>query len=250
MGKYTGSPWGQLRGKVSSAVGLAWKHVDGVRMHLIPRNPGSISKHLASRDDCQVGVKFSPKQMNIRRAVLGMLGYIARMNLTNWIHAIWEWYVDSHNKGITGTNQLVKENARNLYNSMATNTKFTAANLPNYLLMQVSTGDLEPAPSLTSAVYAAGTVTFTWDTSTYGNGAVDDEAYAAVYRIPTASEIADYKPYGWLYTPAFTGAPVLRNTGTGTVTIPAGLLAANLVAYVFFVDSCANYSPSVSVQVT
>lgn len=250
MAKYTGSPWGQLRGKLSSAVGLTWKSVDGARMHVVPRNPGSISKHLASRDACAVGVAFAPKQMNIRRAVFAMLGYTGRMNLKNWIHPIWEWYCDSHNKGITGINLLIKENARRLYNSFATNSKFTTTNLPTYTLMQVSTGDLEAASSLTSAVYAAGTVTFTWPTATYGNGTAGDEAYAAVYRIPSAADVADYKPYGWLYTPAFTGAPILRGAGTGTITIPAGLLAANLVAYIFFADSCANYSPSVSVQVT
>jgi len=250
MAKYIGSPWGSLKGKLGAAVGLDWKGIDSARVHVIPRNPGSIKKHLGSRDECARGVIFSPKQMNIRRAVLAMLGFTGRMNLVNWIHPIWEWYCDSHNKKLTGINLFVKENARRLFNSFNTLSKFSTSNLPDYTLMQVSTGDLEPAPSLTSAVYAAGTVTLTWDTATYGNGAAGDEAYAAVYKIPTASEVADYKPYGWLYTPAFAGAPILRGAGTGTITIPTGLSAAYLVGFVFFVDSCANYSPSVSVQCT
>ena len=251
MAKYTASPWGNLRGKLGGSVGGVWKGINWARAHLLPRQPGTITKKRGSRDGCVRGIIYKPAVMNVRRAVFGMLGNITQQNLTTLIHPVWQWLCDKRGYKLTGINLFLKTNLRRIYDSVwtgaGTGVSFSGANLPDYTKMIVSDGDLEAAPSITTVTYsgATGIATITWSTAVYGNGLPADNAWVAVYRKPNAVEIGDYKPFGQLFV-ANTGQA--RSTGTATMSIPTALAVGELVGFAFFNDSCANYSPSVSKQ--
>jgi hypothetical protein len=253
MAKYTASPWGNLRGKLGGSVGGAWKGIAYARALIMPKQPGTITKRRQSCDNCIRGVIFKPSQMNLRRPIFGMLGYVAKDTLTTLIHPVWQWLCDQQGLPMTGINKFMKENNRRLYDSAwsggGPTVMFSGSNLPDYTKMIVADGALEAANAVSTAVYsgATGIATITWPTATYGNGDAADNAWLAVYRKPTATEIGDYKPNGKLFI-ANTGSA--RSAGSASISIPTGLGAPDLVGFVFFNDTCANYSPSVSLQMT
>lgn len=249
MAKYSGSPWGFLRAKLGDSVGGVWKGIPWSRVRVTPRNPGSVVKMQQSEEGCVRGIIFSPEQMNIRRAVFGLLGCIARKTLPTLIHPVWQRYCSIKNLKKTGSNLFVEKNAKRLWNSMTKGTMFSATNLPNFLLMRVSYGDLEASPAITSATYVPGTgvTTIAWNTTHFTNGADVDDAYLAMYKKPTALEIADYLPCGELYV---VGTGTNRVAGTSTINVPSGFVAGDFTAFVFFSDDCADYSPSVSSAVS
>lgn len=251
MAKYTGSPWGLLRGKLGGSVGGAWKGIAWVRTHLWPEQPGTLTKKRASRDGCVRGTTFQRKQFNIRRAVFAMLGFIGKDTLDTLIHPVWQNLCDKQALKQTGINKFLKENVRRLYDSTwtggGTGLVFSGGNLPDYTVLKVAEGELEGSSGLTAVTYsgATGIATLTWNASVFGNGDPSDNAWVCIYRKPNASEIGDYKPYGKLFV-ANTGQA--RSTGTASISIPTGLAVGELVGFVFFNDTCANYSPSVSKQ--
>ena len=251
MAKYTASPWGNLRGKLGGSVGGAWKGINWARAHLFPRQPGTLTKKRQSKDGCVRGIIYNANQMNVRRPVFGMLGFVGKETLTTLIHPVWQWLCDKRGLKLTGINKFVKENMRRLYDSTWTGAgvgaSFSGSNLPDYTKMIVADGDLEAAPSITAVTYsgATGIATVTWNTSVYGNGLPADNAWVAVYRKPNAVEIGDYKPNGRLFV-SNTGQA--RSTGTATIAIPTALAVGELIGFAFFNDTCANYSPSVSKQ--
>jgi len=251
MAKYTASPWGNLRGKLGGSVGGVWKGINWARAHLAPKQPGTITKRRQSKNGCVRGKIFKVKPMNVRRPIFGMLGYVGKDTLSDLIHPVWQWLCDKRALKQTGINKFLTENVRRLYDSTWTGggieAIFDGGNLPDYTQMLVADGDLEASPGLTAVTYsgATGIATLTWNVATYGNGDAADNAWVAIYRKPNAVEIGDYKPFGKLYA-ANTGQA--RSTGTASISIPTGLGVTDLVGFVFFNDTCANYSPSVSRQ--
>lgn len=253
MAKYTASPWGSLRGKLNGSVGGVWKGIEWARKLVLPRQLGTITNRNRSKESCIRGVIYAAKQMNIRRAIFTALGILGKDNLTTLIHPVWEWLCDKRKYKLTGINLFIKMNARRLWYStwtgLGTGVTFDSNNLPDYTQMLVSDGDLEPTQAVTGATYVGGTglTTITWNTATYGNGVPGDNTWLAIYVRPTAVQIADYRPSGNLYVKN-TGQ--LRSVGTAVIAVPPNLAAANLTAFVFFNDTCANYSPSMSSTVS
>jgi len=253
MAKYTASPWGVLKGKLGGSVGGAWKGIAWARAHVMPKQPGTITRRRQSKDGAVRGIIFKTQQMNVRRPIFGMLGFIAKDTLTTLIHPVWQWLCDQQGLPMTGINKFMRENNRRLYDSTWTGggpgVMFSGSNLPDYTKLIVSEGPLEATASVSTAVYsgATGIATITWPTATYGNGAAADNAWLCVYRKPNATEIGDYKPNGRLFV-AHTGQA--RSVGSASISIPTGLGAPELIGFVFFNDTAANYSPSVSLQMT
>lgn len=254
MAKYTASPWGTIRGKLGSAVGGQWKGIKFIREHGYPRQLGTIRKYDINDGGCTRGVIFSAKQLNIRRAIFGMLGFQGRMTLNELIIPVWQTLCNKKGYKKTGINLFIQRNARLLWHSYAPSVVPSGANHPDYTKMVISDGDLEHAYAINSAVYnfpavpppPYPSVTVTWDPTTMRNGKSSDLAWVAVYKVPPPDEYTKLNPFGTLF---------VRNTGVtraaGTATIPVySSAAADLVAFVFFSDNCANYSPSISRQVT
>lgn len=253
MAKYTGSPFGTIRGKVSGSVGQVWKGIKYLREHTYPRQGGTITKFDAIERGCVRGIGFKVRQFNYQRCVLGVLGYMASQNLPNLIRPVWQELCDKLKYKITGTGLFIKKNARALWETFPNrDAEFSYTNFPDMTHLQVSDGLLEPtqsiAASLAFCAMPAGVnyVTINWNTNTFRNGKSDDIAWLAVYKHPSVEEFIRRVPRGILYT-RNTGRP--RSAGTGSIRIPCHS-AGELTAFVFFSDACANYSPSVSSTVT
>jgi hypothetical protein len=162
---------------------------------------------------------------------------------------------------MSGCNAFVKLNANRLLNSMDKTLEYEPdTNCPDLSVIYVSDGDLESTVSL-AATYdtATGDLVSTWDTSCYTNGAETDYAWLIVFKKP----ILDFGTAGdgsWLPTLSMYGpyqaeppSPAAdRNDGTETWTLPTGLDADNLTAYIFFKDAAGitGFSRSKSCQVT
>jgi len=143
----TGSPFGKLTGKLGSAIGFSWKHINAVRSYAVPANP---------RTEAQQAV----------RTVMAILVRIAKQVLDNIIHKFW----DPYSTGMSGYNFFLKANIPDM------NGSFTPAAL------HFSTGSLEAAP-LISCNYAEGTGEFeiNWETKISSNGSPNDLIVAIIY---------------------------------------------------------------------
>jgi len=78
MAKYTGSPWGEIRGKIGEAVGGTWKGINWVRLRVTPSNP---------RSEKQVKIRASFAQaFDVARAArTGLHVFFAKKeNITSW----------------------------------------------------------------------------------------------------------------------------------------------------------------------
>lgn len=243
MAKYIASPWGDILGKLGGSVGGKWKGIYWVRKLVYPTQRGTLAKYRQYKDGLIPLWQFSYAQMNIRRAVLQVLGYVARMNMSNWIHPVWDALVAKRGWVMTGANAFVKRNAATLFASMpAKDEEFDpATNSPDLLDLIVSDGDLEPVASITSCMYDPlnGNLVIVWDPAVYTNGGDNDELRVVVAKKPLLESVGrdgTWYPSLYLYTFMYPAPliPPIRSAGTATVVLPAGLALADLSAYVFF----------------
>jgi len=252
MAKYTASPWGKVRGKIGGAVGSTWKGIDYLRAHLYPKQVGSIRKLDAFEGGCARGINFSAAQMNIRRVSFGMLGYLGRHTHAALMTRIWQTLADKKGLKKTGLNLFIQKNARILHKSYNSGTTFDEFNLPDYTQMIISDGNLEPAFLFTGALKGfpfmgqPAPVTISWSTVTLRNGNQSDDVWVGIYIKPDARERAALEPYGMLY---ISQPGKKRSDGTCIVYVP-NKNASDMTAFLFFSDGCANYSPSLSRQVS
>ena len=256
MGKYWGSPWGHISGKLNGAVGGGWKGIEWVRTFIFPTQRGTLALYRQYKKGLVSPVAFSYEQMNIRKAALSPLGYVGRTNLTNFIIPIWTEFCTKHGLVMTGLNAFVRRNAAVLYNSMAhVDEEYdAAANTPDLALATMSDGDLEGTPLLTAA-YTTGTgnLATTWDEAVFGNGALTDEAWICVLKKPILESVGvtgTWAPKLYLYGPLDTTKT--RDDEGATVVLPTGLTAADLTAFLFFRDAAETIGWSISnaLQVT
>jgi hypothetical protein len=250
--KLRNNPLGDPMGKFGNVVGGKWR--DGIywiRALIYPTQRGTLKDYAAYKAGTQRTISY--KQMNIRRAVMQVMGFIGRMNLVKWIDPIWGDYITRH--GIThlsGMNLMVKENAGNLYASMPNRDQEynETTNAPDLKVMQVAKGDLEAIESLTSAVYVSGTgvVTLVWATGKFTSGLDTDKIFAMVAKKPILD--SKMKPTLYMYGPYDISKT--RVDGTGTFSLPAGLTKTDLIAFIFVKDvaNTYGYSGSKSVQMT
>jgi hypothetical protein len=263
MATYIGSPWGTMKGKLNGSVGGSYKGINWVRVLKDPTQKGTLELYRQYKET-GLPVDFSFAQMNLRRVVTSPLGYIGRTNLQTFIFPIWERLCKLLHWKMSGANALIKLNANRLLNSMPDKTtEFEPdTNSPDLKEIYVSDGDLEGTNSLT-AVYdtATGDLVLTWDTSIFKNGLATDYPWFVVFKKP----IIDYGTDGdgsWLPTLFMYGpwqaeppaVPAQRDDGTETWTLPDGLDADDLTAFIFFVDGAPpgtiGWSRSQSCQVT
>ena len=224
-----------------------------MKEHTKPRQLGTMTKYDANADGCVRGIDFSNRQMNYRRCIMGLLSYLGRQTHAGLMKPVWQELCDKKKWKMTGMNHFIQINARLLWKSFPhKDAEFSATNFPDMRYMLVSDGDLEPSQGIVSATTGICTVgaphpcTITWKTETYTNGKPGDVTWLAIYQKPNASEFTRRVPRGTLYTKN-TGQA--RSTGTGMIQIPCAN-RTNLTAFVFFADGCANYSPSISSEVT
>ena len=251
MGKYMGSPWGFIRGKVGDQVGGAWKGIDWLRKRIMPTQRGTMRLY----DQAQAGTGvslFSYKQFNVRKIAFGPLGFMARENLTNWINPVWTLLAKKRKLAITGVNLFLKTSLPAWFASM-TNTALkydSSTNTPDFTHLQVSDGDLEGIASITTAVYdtADGTIKCTYPITHTKNGAAGDK----VYGVAVAKPLVDirYKPTLAFYGDATVTPSVTRADGgiaQTVITIPLGLTATNVIVYLFCRDAANSigFSPSI-----
>lgn len=255
MGKYIGSPWGQILGKLDDVVGGKWKGINWNRVRVIPTNRGTLLKYRLFKEGDLKSYQFSYPQMNVR-VIMKFLGYIGRLNLTAWIIPIWQTYATKHNLKESGLNVFVRKNLATLLGTMDRAAEYTVpANAPDLAEMLVSEGDLEPISVFTSAIYTTGTgvLALAWEKEVFGNGLLTDKVYAMIARKPILQGIGytgSWEPALHMYGPIDTTKT--RTDEAATVTLPAGLTAADLTAYLFCLDAAGTigYGRSVAVQVT
>lgn len=257
MGIYMGSPWGTTRGKIDDVVGGVWKGITWNRVRVLPTQRGTLDLYRQLKDGLIPPERFSYPQMNIRRAVTQVLGYMARFNLSNWIYPIWEELCNKRGWIMTGSNAFVKRNASRLFNSMPEKGEEfdPATNSPDLSEMIIADGDLEGPAELLTATYDAvtGDTALTWDPSTYTNGDATDIAHVIVVKKPLMESVGrdgTWYPALYLYyiAPALAAA---RSDTAVTIVLPAGLDPADLTAYLFFRDAegTIGYSVSLAMQV-
>lgn len=249
MGKYTGSPWGEFRGKVGSVVGGTWKGIPWARTHGKPRQQGTITKYDLGADGCTRGIRYSHAQLNFRTAVFATLGNIARLSYDSLIDMVWQTLCDKKRWKKTGLNLFIQTNARLLWSSMRGDIHIAQDNIPDMTKMLVSDGDLEETPGILTAtipILAPAGATITWDTNIYRNGSPNDDAWLAIYQRPNADDIVRVRPFGIVFV---KGTGVTRSAGSAYISLPSPQ-AVNLTAFVFFSDNCSNYSPSAAKDVS
>lgn len=255
MGTYTGSPWGNIRGKIDDAVGGIWKGIDWVRVRVNPTQLGTITKYRLWKDD--PSEPFSFKQFNIRRLVTQVLGFVARSgsNTVDWIRPIWNTLVEKRGYTMTGTNAFVKRNAAILFASMDDdNAEYDpTTNKPDLLEMLVSDGDLEPVASITTVAYdpLTGNADIAFDSNTFTNGKATDTIQVIIMKKPLLQmeDEPDMTLWNWrpeLFAYLFIPATGTRTDGSVIVNLPIGIDDTKLIAYLFFHDEALGYSPSVS----
>lgn len=261
MGKYFGSPWGFIRGKLDDAVGGVWKGVEWNRVRIFPTQRGTLEKYRAYKDGHIHPEAFSFKQMNIRRTTLQVQGHIGRSNLPNLIYPVWQALCTKRMWTMTGINAFVKRSAARFYNSMPHKDEEydPETNAPDMCELLVSDGDLEGAAPLTCTYdTATGDLVITWDSTTYTNGDDSDFAFCVVLKkhsvetgmMEEIGRDGNWYPSVYLYGTAILipppGVPPKRLDGTLTMSLPPGLDISLLTAYLFFrdVENLIGYSPS------
>lgn len=253
MGKLTNNPLGDPIGKIGHIVGGKWK--DGfywLRAQVFPSQKGTIKDNR----DYLAGTqrKMSYPQMNIRN-IMRVLGKVGRLNLANWIDLIYSDYITRHGiTGLTGLNLFIKQNAAILFASLTNKALIwdEATNKMDLLQMKVSKGDLEEPQPITSAVYTTGSgaLVITHPITFFGNGLATDVAYAMVAKKDILN-VVNWEGALFLFPPS-VGDATTRGDVAITLTLPAGLTATDLTAYLFYKDAAntLGFSDSVSKAVT
>lgn len=262
MGKYTGSPWGGIRGKLDDIVGGAWKGIKWCRVLVSPTQRGTLLLYKKMKAGEIPPERFSFPQFNLRRCCLQILGWIATREgrLTNWMYPVWQDLCKRRNYRMTGVNLFTQRNAANFFASMNREIEFDpTTNTPDLKKILMSDGDLEETPILT-AVYTTGTgdLVVTWDDKVFKNGLANDRAFVMVARKPlhdSIGEFGNWEPALEIYGSVIPPEPAVsipRSTKAFTLTIPTGLTVTDLTAYLLFRDALNiyGYSPSTSAVVT
>lgn len=242
MGKYFGSPWGSIRGKLDDAVGGYWKGIEWNRVRVYPTQRGTLALKRQLDEGLIPAERFSYPQFNIRRCVLSPLGAIARQNLITLVYPVWEDLCSKRKLALTGSNLFIKKSVTPFWESMPDhNAEYDEnTNAPNAETIVISDGNLEPIPSITGWAYDLGTGNndINWDTAHYQNGADNDHVHWLVYVEPIFT--VGYEPNGWLYGDAREvlppGLPIRRSDGSASFTTAPGLTAVKMVLYLFARD--------------
>lgn len=253
MGKYFGSPWGFIRGKLGDTVGGYWKGVEWCRVRVYPTQRGTLDLYRQLKEGLIPPERFSFKQMNIRRLVTQVLGWIGKNNLSSLIYPVWEKLCKKRKLKMTGTNFYVKRNAARLFASIPNaDEEYDAdTNFPDMLEMLIADGDLAPTP-LWNSTYdpVTGVLKVEWQTDLVKNQKETDIAYVMAYIRPVVDD--EWYPNGHLYGKAELPTPPEpvrdRNDASMEITIDTGLDATKMSAYLFFKDSAGEigFSPSTS----
>jgi hypothetical protein len=150
MATYEGSPFGNLSGKIGSAVASRWKGIPTVKGYVIPANPNTDAQQ-AQRSAMSSAVAF------------------AKQFLTTIINV----FVDPFVTGMSGYNAVVKANIG-----------FLAPEDLLYENCQLAMGNLQTA-LCGNPIYNAqtGIVTIPFSTGTLGGGLNSDKVIAAVFDI-------------------------------------------------------------------
>lgn len=254
MAKYHASPFGDIMGKWGDVIGGKWKGIYWIKKRVYPTQRGTLELYRLLKEGLISPERFSFKQMNIRRLVLQVLGWIGKDNMSGMITPVWTKLCRKRHLKMTGINLFTKRNALTLWKSLPDQDQEydVSTNAPDMTKMLVSDGDLEAAPSVVGCNYnpLTGVFHMDWDFSFTKNGKGDDYAYMLVYREPIID--SEWRPNGWLYgktaLPTPPALPRERANGSMEITISAGLTATELVGYVFFKDKAGiiGFSPSVS----
>jgi hypothetical protein len=219
MATYTGSPFGSISGKVGRVIGTRWKGINRIIVEFSPTNPNTIK---------QVGI----------RTCYRALCKLASRHLNEITNQIFKALVDSLKVPKTGMSYLIEKSNGILYASSGQGSQE-----PDWSLMRPSWGRAEETQEITSTSYSpvTGALTVNWDTRIYKTGSPNDGAVVFVFRAPYTNH-----PEGnsWV-----AGPGVSRSAGTATVYIPPNLPSADLTSFVYFADSCANYSPAEAMAV-
>lgn len=251
MGKYWASPWGFIRGKLGDSVGGYWKGIEWVRIRIFPTQRGTLDLYKQLKAGLINPNRFSYKQMNIRRLVFQVLGYIGRNNLSTLIYPVWEQLRKKRKLALTGINLFTARSTPDMWASIPNpDQEFDAVtNCPDMTEMKLSDGDLEPAnfiagPTAFEYDPVTGNCIFRWDTGTIKNGKADDYVYTMVYVKPIID--SQWRPDGYLYGRADIVPLSVRADGTVTITIPSGFAKTDVYGYVFCRDNAGEigFSPS------
>jgi len=252
MGKYLGSPWGTIRGKLNGSVGIVWKGIQSVRVLVLPLNRGSLERKRQFEAGTINAHSFSYAAFNVKYCVTNVLGFMGRKFYTS-IEPVWYDYLQKHpGLKMSAINAFVKANIATFLASMPNKTaKYDAAtNAPLLTSLKVSKGDLEPIQTISTAVYTTGTgaLVITWAAGIFENGLATDKVFWAVAKKP-AINATTFESTIYLYGMADAGST--RTTGTDTVTLPTGLTATDLTLYVYLKDAAATigYSDSKALAV-
>jgi hypothetical protein len=187
--------------------------------------------------------------------------HIGRYN-PDFLNNVWKPEVKSRHLNMSGLNLFIQQNATQLYASIDKTKEYEPIeNEPNLLLMEIANGTLEGTSSL-SVEYnpTTGETSFDWNPKCYTNGQSTDTAYGVVIAKPLLESYGrngNWQPALIMYGPTqFAGQPTRGGLGTGKgiLTLPEGLDATNLSAFLFFFKVVTNgtniRSPSLSTQVT
>lgn len=252
MGKYIGSPWGTISGKVDGSVGGKWKGINWLRKLVIPCSKGSIAKHTGYLAGRLKSYSFSYPQFNIRHAVVNILGFMSRKFYSR-LEPVWLDYLTKHpGLKLSPMNAFVKANIASFFASMPQKTQEynASSNAPLLTALQVAMGDLEPVAAILTAVYTTGTgvLVGTWTPTCFENGLATDKIWWAVAKKPLINSTT-LKSTVYLY--GMTDSTIARSVGTVTINLPAGLTATDLTLYLFAKDLLTiGYSDSKALAVS
>lgn len=258
MAKYTASPWGDILGKLGDTVGGKWKGIYWARKRVNPAQRGTLALYHLLKRGAMRPYRFSFKQMNIRRLVFQILGWLARTNMENMIIPIWEQLCTRRALQLTGGNLFLKRSAALLWASIPDqDQEFNAStNSPDMKELYVSDGDLEGTPILT-AVYvpATGFLTLTFSKTIYQNGDDTDYAQAMCYIKPLMNG-ETWRPNGYMYgkaqQPDLPAPSENRVAESIVLHLPLNLDPTKMTAFLFFRDeaNAIGFSPSSSLDVS
>lgn len=206
MPRYEGSPFGVIHGSIGDVQGATWKGIPYIRPKISPTNPRT-------------------KAQQATRTIMSTFARITKNHFCDLILPIWKPIAKKAGLPMSGHNWFFKTSLRKVRN-----TTRDGAQDPDYSQIQLSSGNIEPSPKISSVAYtyATGLLTVTWDTTTYANGRADDRAFIAA--ISKNGSV-------WL------GSPGQRFLGSGNLSIPAETDPVDLTSFVYFHQNCI-YSPT------
>jgi len=252
------NPLGDYVGKIGNTVGGKWRSIYWVRTLVFPTQRGTLPLWRMLKAGALPPERFSYKQMNLRRLSLQILGFIAKENMQTFTSVIWNPLAKNKRDPMSGANLFVKKNAARLFHSMPhTDQEFDPdTNSPDLTTITMSDGTLENTPILTATYDAAsGELAITWNKTCYTNGNQDDYVYIAALKKPLLNSYeypdGEWEPAIHLYGPEWVGGeppavPKERKDESASITLPTGLDADDLTAFLFFRTQAGLNSGTIS----